>query len=1198
MAKLIGGTQIYGTATILGTTFVGGIVNTSTIATNSTGSGAIIVTGGVGVGGGLFVGGTVTASNVVINGYQVSTATIFNGGTITNPLIINNSTTSVSSQTGALVVNGGTGIQGNLNVGGITSVTNLAVNGSVIAPLTLNYGVFGVADIAPTSGLINVTAGTSATYAIITNPGTYYNATPTVVISVPTTVGGSVATGAAYLGIQTVPTIVNGGGSYSVGDVLTFTLGTFTTPASVKVTTTTTSGVITGISINATGSYSALPSNPISVTGGTGAGATFSANFGVSTIAFSGGSGYVEQPTVTLVGGTTGTTATVYGYIGQQASIKTLGNALNFYTPAGLGFSVVDPAVTSVNYVSAWGGNGAAFLKVQGAGNSDLVLDSLGTSSAIQFRPNSVRQFNVSYTANSVNYFNATGAATGTGPSLIATGADANINPQFITQGTGSFIFRSNGTGGNELFEINPGSGAVANGIRIYGSTAGNNPIIQPVGSDPNLDLVITGRGTGQTQFQSPTGGYIQFRVTQTANAVNYLNVTGNTTGNTPVLSAQGSDSAIGVIVTSKGAGAITFKTQGNGYTQFRIADATSANYLQVQGAASGSGPILTSQGTDANVNLVLQVQGTATINLTTGTIINGVTTVTSLVNASSTITGALQVAGGIGIGGGIYVGGTSTFLSNVGINNSNPLYNLDVFGTGNISGGLVISNSSGFPPAYTAPAADTVNNSNGQLVIGGVGPANSISFGTTNATKNGWTERIRFNTSATQGAAGIIIYEPTTFTNTIIVNGNVASASSTTGAVVVTGGVGIGGNLNVGGAITANTVTAQTLIIAYTTVTQTLVTSPDIFTITNTTQSLSTTSGALTVAGGVGIGGNLFVGGYITATNISLGGFAVVTATFNGGTITNPLVINNFTTASSTNTGALQVYGGAGIGGNLFVGSNTNVSGAVVAQIVSLQGGNNLFLQSAGLNVTANWPQTGVTVTSSQPDPFGGTTAILMNDGSGTSTHLIQQSVTYSYGQTYTFSVYAKANTTNYIFLFGAGLGGNGTNGQGVIFNISNGTFASYYSGSNCPYTITNAGNGWYRCSITGAYTNSPYQFYGIYMSENGTSYNYTGTNLSIYVAAPQLELGTYTSPYAPTTSAAVTTNNNLYLPNGSAIIGGISASTSTTTGALQVAGGVGIGGSLYVGNRVGFVNSITNASAVYQVYNTVIGSFDTVFG
>ena len=71
---------------------------------------------------------------------------------------------------------------------------------------------------------------------------------------------------------------------------------------------------------------------------------------------------------------------------------------------------------------------------------------------------------------------------------------------------------------------------------------------------------------------------------------------------------------------------------------------------------------------------------------------------------------------------------------------------------------------------------------------------------------------------------------------------------------------------------------------------------------------------------------------------------------------------------------------------------------------------------------------------------------------------------------------------------------------------------------------------------------------------------------------------------------TGAPTYNNTLTLT-------GTAASVSTTTGALQVRGGVGVAGSVYVGNRVGFVGT-TQASVVYQFYNTLTNSLDTVFG
>jgi len=70
----------------------------------------------------------------------------------------------------------------------------------------------------------------------------------------------------------------------------------------------------------------------------------------------------------------------------------------------------------------------------------------------------------------------------------------------------------------------------------------------------------------------------------------------------------------------------------------------------------------------------------------------------------------------------------------------------------------------------------------------------------------------------------------------------------------------------------------------------------------------------------------------------------------------------------------------------------------------------------------------------------------------------------------------------------------------------------------------------------------------------------------------------------------------------NGGMIIRGLSTvtnttqATNTTTGALQVKGGVGVGGNIYTAGKVGFVNT-SNVSRVYQYYNAVTDSLDTVF-
>ena len=112
---------------------------------------------------------------------------------------------------------------------------------------------------------------------------------------------------------------------------------------------------------------------------------------------------------------------------------------------------------------------------------------------------------------------------------------------------------------------------------------------------------------------------------------------------------------------------------------------------------------------------------------------------------------------------------------------------------------------------------------------------------------------------------------------------------------------------------------------------------------ITNTDNSVSTITGALTVAGGVGVGGNVSVGGGIYAGSpLSLGSsgqvltstgtgieWATPASAFNGGTITDPLIINNTTQSDETITaGALLVAGGVGIEKDLHIKGDLHIVG------------------------------------------------------------------------------------------------------------------------------------------------------------------------------------------------------------------------------------------------------------------------------
>jgi len=66
-----------------------------------------------------------------------------------------------------------------------------------------------------------------------------------------------------------------GGSGYTVLDVLTVVGGSYKRPTKLRVDSVGGSNAVTAVTIIDSGEYLSAPTNPVSVTGGTGAGATF-----------------------------------------------------------------------------------------------------------------------------------------------------------------------------------------------------------------------------------------------------------------------------------------------------------------------------------------------------------------------------------------------------------------------------------------------------------------------------------------------------------------------------------------------------------------------------------------------------------------------------------------------------------------------------------------------------------------------------------------------------------------------------------------------------------------------------------------------------------------------------------------------------------------------------------------------------------
>jgi len=161
-------------------------------------------------------------------------------------------------------------------------------------------------------------------------------------------------------------------------------------------------------------------------------------------------------------------------------------------------------------------------------------------------------------------------------------------------------------------------------------------------------------------------------------------------------------------------------------------------------------------------------------------------------------------------------------------------------------------------------------------------------------------------------------------------------SDGNTSGALVVAGGAGIGKKLNVSGAtsiddtlgVTGATSLASTLgVTSATTLDSTLGVS-GITTIGSTQQSDATNTGALVVAGGVGIGLKLNVGGSTTLSSaLNVTGTTTLDSTLGVSGVT---TIGNATESTSDTVGALVVAGGVGITKRLNVTGNTTLKGTL----------------------------------------------------------------------------------------------------------------------------------------------------------------------------------------------------------------------------------------------------------------------------
>jgi hypothetical protein len=222
-----------------------------------------------------------------------------------------------------------------------------------------------------------------------------------------------------------------------------------------------------------------------------------------------------------------------------------------------------------------------------------------------------------------------------------------------------------------------------------------------------------------------------------------------------------------------------------------------------------------------------------------------------------------------------------------------------------------------------------------------------------------------------------------------------------------------------------------------------------------------------------------------------------------------------------------------------------------------------------------------GATVTTNAiAAPDGNTTADKLVEDTSTGLHaidIINPPVTLA---DYTISVFVKAAERSKFQISEVfTVGGN------VTFDLTAVTATSTAPAKNGK--IENYGNGWYKCSatwpnLTGAST----QILFTILNNSGAS-SYTGTSGSgLYLWGAQLELGSYSTSYIPTTTAAVTRNADVI--NKTSVSSLIGQTEGTLYAEIKV--------NKLIGTASRYIFHVSDGTANNRIYIAFSGSSSNV--
>jgi hypothetical protein len=342
-------------------------------------------------------------------------------------------------------------------------------------------------------------------------------------------------------------------------------------------------------------------------------------------------------------------------------------------------------------------------------------------------------------------------------------------------------------------------------------------------------------------------------------------------------------------------------------------------------------------------------------------------------------------------------------------------------------------------------------------------------------------------------------------------------------------------------------------------------------FTTTNilsTAGVTSTNTGALQIAGGVGVCGGIFVGGTVTATNIFIGPYAVSTSSAlsiqSGGVGQGTAGTINFSTGLS-----------ASVSSN--VATVTLTTGTLMTTAVNLAGGTTdqfAYQTGAGATAFASTASMYVGNAVNSQNLLGGTTGQFAYQTGAGATAFASTASMYV-GNAAVANALNAANTSTQQVGFAANLLGNGAGNGALVFQSAPNTTGFLGQGS-AGWLLVSGGSG-----SAPAFTSTG----SIYVDSAVKANNIIGGNTN------QIP---YQSGAGATTFGSGLTYNGTTFATGNISVTGTTDATSTITGAFQVIGGAGIGGNLFVGGSAYLTGDLYVDGTSFTVNSNSIATGD----